>query len=237
MMEFLQAYANNLADAMFWPLIGLTALAISISAHAFWVRERHNYGSEQNTDARWRTHAAAQGSILLWIAYLILGAVPQPNFMVKETIVEVAAEPVEPVVINKVVTYAEAVGACMDATFTSDGDRMSGALKQQMCSQQGLLLVRPDLNVYKLLHFRVDPYAETYHLCQQNYGTSNALTPERYVEVEKEEAQLCHEQAMEVRRSVGLSVETSKPVKKPREAVEVLDHVVHQGTPVKETTP
>lgn len=220
MISWLSQFAVNLADFLIFPVVGGTIVAAII---AFWslkdrAKNKYAFGSIEFTESRWRTMVAAQGTLIMWIVWGLLNAVPEPNYQIKEVQV------VRTVTIKKNVigTYNQAYDICAD-NFRSQGI-MSNKV-DAVCNRRAMLLTYPGLKMVKqtvtvpakpkvIIKYRTDPYRTLYNTCmgqdleehgwtmpsqEEIIASGNAKTAADY---RNERIQLCHDNAIRARQNL-----------------------------------
>ena len=109
-MDWIGAFADGLADGLFWPFVALTVVAGFVGFGSFFYREddKPAFGSPEYNNATWRIHVAVQGTVIMWLVWALLNAVPDPDYMVKTKVVERVKE------VSVAATYDEAYKDCVD---------------------------------------------------------------------------------------------------------------------------
>lgn len=213
-------FAMNLADFLFFPVIGGTIVAAVI---AFWSlkdrkENKYAFGSVEFMESRWRTLVAAQATAIMWIVWGLLSAIPAPNYQIKQVPV------VRTVTIKKstVGTYNAAYDICA-SNFRSQG--MSGSGVDKVCNNRAMLLTYPNLKTVVrtvqvpsqprvVVKWKTDNYRTLFNSCMGRdvYENGWALpTDEELFErgdertsadLRNERIALCHDNAIEARRTL-----------------------------------
>lgn len=186
MLNWLSEFAVNLSGWMLFPLIGLTVLCVGIILHAFKERSRHLYASQEYGDATYRIHASVQGMAICWLAFILVSAVPAPDYQTKvvEKIVEKK--------VNAIAEFDDAYDMCIDNQvldgYKSDLPRSTIG----KCEKQAYLVINPDVKIINFTETRVlkDPYKELYNNCIGSTGTG------------RNASELCHKTAIAARNEV-----------------------------------
>lgn len=190
MIDWLSAYAGNIADIMFWPMMASTFVLAALIITSFDNRGRHEYMSAEYGAATWRIHAGTQGIAVMWLLFILFSAVPEPNYLVKTKTVEVEKE------VNVAVEYDEAFDMCMSNQYESS---MSGTRKVSKCEKQALMLANPDLKVVESVRtiYKRDTYRTLYDNCM-NGSKDNAKVA------------LCHRAAIQATKQASQIRSNSK---------------------------
>ena len=180
MVNWLSAYAGNIADTMFWPMIVATIVLGLVVGAALDDRSRHDFLSEKYGSATWRIHAGTQGIVIMWILFTVLSAVPEPNYNVRTKTVEVEKE------VNTAVKFDDAFDMCMANQRASD---VSGSTKVAKCEKQALLFTMPDVKVVKMTRtiIKRNSYTTYFDNCIRKTGKKNSTID------------ICHRAALEAR--------------------------------------
>lgn len=181
MLNWISAFATNLSDIMLFPLLGITTVGAAVIIHAFVIREKYDFAHKANTDATWRIHAMTQGLIILWLAFLAIAAVPEPNYETK-IVEKVVKQPV-----NTLIKFDEAYDTCIENQNAKTTKKIINK-----CEQQALIHTRPDLKMVRVKEkiLMKDPYKDLYSNCIQYTGTGPA------------NSKLCHGIATSARKDV-----------------------------------
>lgn len=177
-MDWLSQFALQLSANMFIPAIMATVVFAGVALHAEKKRREHAYASDQYVSAVWRQWVSAQATAIMWIVYIVLASVPAPNYTIQNK-----------VVIKYVTTatkYEDAYNACKKHAYATT----------EMCDLTAKQLV---LGKGVDRKFVVnDVYSDLYAQCMNEFKWATAS------ETGKNSKQ-CHEQVLQVRRSIGLA--------------------------------
>jgi hypothetical protein len=185
MISWASVFAHNLAEQFFWPLILLSMVAIGIGVHAFWIR-LGDYDIQAKLDAKWRQWTCAQGLVIAWVIWGLLGAVPQPGFLIKTVMVP------QIVYRDRLYRYETAYQTCRhdigDAYLKSDADRL--------CHDRAVTALNPEVKliVRQVTVTKPDPYLNIFTTCMGDTRVEPNVLADR--------TKLCHAQAMQVRTTV-----------------------------------
>ena len=203
MGSWISEFAHNFSDMSFYPLLVATVACVGILMEAANVRMK----SRNDTaiyHARWRQFASVQGLAIAWLLWIVAASVPAPDYQIHTVTKEVVKfvpkvitkvktkEVVRTVVKNTLSSYSAAYDECKRTRPQSTTSEQDDAT----CNTRALAIARPDIKVFKVRTVQVDPYSKLFDDCNY-YNAKNS-------DVRTERLQLCHKQAMEVRRSMGL---------------------------------
>lgn len=181
-MNLFLDYANNLSDNLLWMIIPLTIIGIGIGIHSWIVRDReYQYGSDRYSNATWRMMTCAQGIVISWIIWVLISAIPEPDYIIQERIVE------KPV--SQMMTYFEAFDACMERYQ-----------KEKFCDNRAILFTKPN-SILQVTNTRIvekkviqhDPYAKLYADCTSKLVNETGIDLRRGMDQ-------CDSQALRVRQ-------------------------------------
>lgn len=195
-------FASNLADGLFWAMLPLTAAATLIGILS-WSKRDFGYDrlaphSSDYINATWRMHTAAQGIVLMWLIWGIINAVPEPDYIYRDRIVEKK--------VNAASTYFDVFERCkkdMGNDFTLE--------ERKFCDDRALVLSKPGAVLVRhpkaktitktVVKYRPDPYQQLFDNCIRKYPTVYA-DHESLEENISDRIRLCHSQAKDVRESI-----------------------------------
>lgn len=198
-------FFSQLADKSIIPLVVATAVgAVVIVEGALSRNDTHN-GTPQFIDARWRQLCATQCTLIAWFAWLLIDAVPNPNYQYKEVIKRVP--------VSGFTKYETAYDACRENLARSN---IVDAKKDKICDQRAKILTFPNLKyivrqaepkVVTKVVYRDDPYITLYRACHgawekgQEMGWSVDSAENDAASIRQERIQICHRQALEAREA------------------------------------
>lgn len=165
-MDWIGAFAANLADGLFWPFVVLSIVAAVVGLQSFVERQqnRYEYLSHEYGNTTWRMHAAVQGALAMWISWALLAAVPEPDYIYKTKTVEVEK------IVNEAVDFNEAYKACMDTRWT---DTLDDKPQEAFCNTTAkeLVLGKPNVKIVekpvvkKVYYTRATQYRTLFNTC------------------------------------------------------------------------
>ncbi len=83
MTDWLSTYAQNLKLYALPPMVLMTLVCVAVIWHGLRARSAKQLGTPEFFDSRWRVMACAQGLVAGWLLYLLLAAVPAPDYKTK----------------------------------------------------------------------------------------------------------------------------------------------------------
>ena len=81
MIEFIEEFCNKLSANSFWPLVVFSVILLLLCLYGLGVKEHSDFGSVEWRDATWRNMASAQGLGIAWILWILVSAIPSPNYI------------------------------------------------------------------------------------------------------------------------------------------------------------
>ena len=190
MLDWFSVLCANIASVLFWPLLLATIPVGMVIFHAFGVRDRTDYASLENNDARWRIWASVQGLLIGWLAWGLLSAVPQPDFKTKIVEKEVVKWREKLVMTNdRAKVYQTVYDRCAKEL---DG-KLNAYEWEERCSKKAEKLSSPSPKIKYV--YKADPYKDLMNTCMSRYAVD-------IVQERDQRLQMCHEQSMEVRAKI-----------------------------------
>jgi hypothetical protein len=195
---FLQQYANNFTDWLFWPVVASSVIGALVGLFSFrdYLRSKYAVHSQEYNDNNWRTMAGFQYAILSWVVYGLIAAVPEPNYIVKREVVKQVKY------ITTSGKYKEAFNHC--AEWAKVGGTLSPKANQA-CHHRAMLFTFPNLKfltkVKTVVKYKERPkderYAEAYKLCQSTVNVQMKGNGNEVARQLRANAERCHIQAQE----------------------------------------
>ena len=195
-MMWFEEFALGLSDYLFWPLILLTVILGAVVAQAAFARDDSKYGDPLYGEAKWRQFAAMQGGIIAWIIWIVLAAVPDPNYQVR--------------IVNHDVIKQVSIGTKYQDVYKQCFDSLNPHLDtteaDKRCSERAMQLTVPASKVIVRTVYKADSYQDLYKTCIGDYSISDKVTlPDGKVVsgevIRNQRIEMCHKQATETRAS------------------------------------
>lgn len=180
-MNFTMEMMNNLADGLFWFLVPSTIFGLILGLTSFFNRSDHNFGSVEYANCSWRIMAVTQLVLGGWFIWLVVNAVPTPDYIYKDKIIS------KPVPMTSVENYKNVFYDCMRYKSRNVNS----------CEQIALITINPK-KVLKVTTYKVDPYRDLFNTCMGQDIIKGGWGVDHET-LRNERIKICHSQAMEIR--------------------------------------
>lgn len=201
-MDWFSMFAHNLADSLFWLGIISLFLAGGISFHSLKTIRKVDFASPDYRDAKWRMWTASQGATIIWLLWVLLGSIPEPNYQIKyiDRIKEVSV----------LLKYNEAFDVCADE-LRQLNRRSLDVIKPieiaDRCEERARIVTYPNLKTVVTTQWKADPYVKLFAACMGDFTGGKQDAPwsvdgDAATDKRNERIQLCHKQTLEAREEI-----------------------------------
>lgn len=203
-MDWFSMFAHNLADSLFWLGFLAVFLAGGLSFHSFQTIRKVDFASPDYRDAKWRMWTASQGAAIIWLLWVLLGSIPEPNYQIKyvDRIKEVSVLP----------KYDEAFNDCTDELNTLNRrarytDNIKPTEIVDRCEERARIVTYPGLKKVVITQWKADPYVKLFAACMGDFTGGKQDAPwsvdgDAATDKRNERIQLCHKQTLEAREEI-----------------------------------